>query len=67
MNAATFTPYVGVLVTAIVILLLGWWNPAFIQSERGGVRTGCPNYLWLALAGFILGLLVVWLLGFFSR
>lgn len=49
--------YVGVVVTALVVLLLGCWNPKLLQQKKDDKPTGCPSYLWISLIALLVGLL----------
>ena len=53
--------YLPVIVAAIVIVILGCWNPKSLQVHSGGKPTGCPNYLWLSLISLAVGLLTCYL------
>lgn len=49
--------YLPAVLAALTILLLGCWNPKALQAKKGGVATGCPSYMWLALISLLVGLL----------
>jgi len=55
-----FDIYIPVILTALVVLVLGAWNPSAIQVKRGGKPSGYPSYLWLALIGLAIGLIAMW-------
>ncbi len=52
--------YIPVIVTALVVLILGAWNPSGLQMQRGGKPSGYPSYLWLALIALVVGIATVW-------
>lgn len=51
--------YLPIIVAALVVLILGCWNPRPIQQYRKGTPTGCPSYIWLALFALLFGSLTV--------
>lgn len=55
-----YEEYIPLALSALAILLVGYWNPKQIQIVQNGVPTGCPNYMWLALIGLIAGLGSQW-------
>jgi hypothetical protein len=48
--------YLPIVIAALVILLLGCWNPKALQMKQNGRPTGCPNSMWLALAALLSGI-----------
>ena len=53
--------YLPVVLSALAVLILGCWNPDALQSQDSqGKASGYPNYLWLALFAFLVGVLAVW-------
>jgi hypothetical protein len=52
--------YLAVVVSALVVLLLGCWNPKALQLTQNGVPSGHPNYMWLALLSLLAGLLTAY-------
>jgi len=53
--------YLPIVVAALTVLLLGWWNPRALQTKNhAGKPSGYPSYLWLSLSVLIIGVLGVW-------
>jgi len=50
--------YLPVVIAALTVLILGFWNPKALQAKNHGGRR--PSYLWLSLAALIAGIIVVW-------
>lgn len=57
-----YDEYLPVIITALVVLVLGCWNPKLLQSQHGGKPSGYPSYMWLSLIALAIGLLTVFLL-----
>jgi hypothetical protein len=62
-----YNKYLPLIVAAVVILVVGFLNPKFLQKEYSCPcpdasvpvqMVGVPNYMWLALLGLVAGLLV---------
>lgn len=49
--------YLPVIISALVVILLGWWNPVALQTTQNGRPTGNPNFLWLALGALLGGVI----------
>lgn len=54
--------YLPVVVAALVVLILGCWNPKVLQAQRGGVPSGHPSYMMLSLFALLAGLLTCYLM-----
>lgn len=54
--------YLPVVVAALVVLILGCWNPRGLQVYKKGVSTGCVSYIWLALFALLGGAVTVLIL-----
>jgi hypothetical protein len=53
--------YLGVILAALTLIVLGCWNPQSLQVQQNGKASGCPNYLWLALIALVVGIATVYL------
>jgi H+/Cl- antiporter ClcA len=54
--------FIPVLISGLTVLVLGCLNPKFMQAKISGRHAGYPNYLWLAVAALVAGLLAVYLM-----
>jgi hypothetical protein len=53
-----YKKYVCIVVIAVVVAVLGYWNPTFLQEkDANGAPTGCQNFWYVSLAVLILGCL----------
>jgi len=53
--------YLAIVISALTVLILGWWNPTLLQSRTSlNSPSGYPNYLWLSLAVLIVGAFIIW-------
>ena len=52
--------YLPVIFAALAVLILGCLNlDCFKAKKSDGTRSEYPNYLWLSLAAFLVGVFVV--------
>ncbi len=50
--------YIPIILAIVTILTLGCWNPQALQTRNSN---GSPNYLWLSLFAFCVGIFAVWI------
>ena len=55
--------YVPLLVAALVVLILGCWNPKIFQKHHHGKPSGQPSYMWIAALSLLAGLLACYFMG----
>lgn len=49
-----FETYLPAITAALLILAAGYFNPKMLQvKDAAGNANGCPNYMYLALIGFV--------------
>ena len=55
--------YLPVTISALAVILLGCMNPEFLRHSKykGAEDLKRVNYMWLALAAFVAGVVAVWL------
>lgn len=54
--------YLGTIIAALTVLVLGCWNPQMLQQKKNGQYTGCLNYMWVALLALVVGVLACYLM-----
>lgn len=52
--------YLPVVLAAVVVWLLGVWNPKFIREDKAKRVEGSPSPMWLSLFALVVGCIVVW-------
>lgn len=48
---------IPLIVSAFTVVVLGMWNPTFLQKKVNGKSTGCTDPIWLAVASLGVGAL----------
>lgn len=46
---------VPIAVSALTVLILGMWNPVFMQKKMNGKSLGYSDPIWLALSALVTG------------
>lgn len=58
-----YDKYLPVVLAALTVLVLGCINPQPLQTTVHNKPSGYPNYMWLALAALLVGLLSCYVMG----